>query len=135
MVSSVDTSQHSTDTPDSGALTDPSGDTTLPLPPPLVNTLITDSAEEEDRERVIKEKMIEYFRTGQGTLKKPLEQGATFVTFNTPLVTTPTQSISCTESIKSTLLKRRIESHVDPSANVSVREALRTRGEIGRAHV
>ena len=132
MVSSVDTSQHSTDTPDSGALTDPPGDTTLPLPPPLVNTLITDSAEEEDRERAIKEKMIEYFRTGQGTLKKPLEQGATFVTFNTPLVTTPTQSISCTESIKTTLLKRRIESHVDPSANVSVREALRTRGDDAR---
>ena len=71
MISSVDTSQHSTDTLESGALTDPPGDTTLPLPPPLVNTLITDSAEEEGRERAIKEKMIEYFRTGQGTLKKP----------------------------------------------------------------
>ena len=87
MVSSVDTSQHITDTPDSGALTDPPGDATLPLPPPLANTLNTDITEEESRERVSRAKIIDYFRSGQGTLKKPLEQGATFVTCNTPLVT------------------------------------------------
>jgi hypothetical protein len=76
--------------------------------------------------------MMQYFRTGIGALKRPTDQAATFVTFNTPLVTTPTQRVTCTESITAVLAKRKSELHVDPSANVSVREALRTRGDDAR---
>ena len=76
--------------------------------------------------------MIDYFRTGNGILKRPSEQGATFVTFNTPVVTSPTQRVSCTESITAVLTKRKSKLQAEPSANVSVREALRTRGNDAR---
>ena len=95
--------------------------------PTTVNTIT-----EEHVERNSQEKLKDYFRTGNGILKRPSEQGATFVTFNTPLVTTPTQRVSCTESITAVLAKHKSELHVEPSANVSVREALRTRGDDAR---
>ena len=52
--------------------------------------------------------------------------------FNTPLVTAHIQRVTCMESITAVLAKRRSESHVEPGANVSVREALRTRGDDAR---
>lgn len=76
--------------------------------------------------------MIDYFRTGNGILKRPTEQAATFVTFNTPVVTSLTQRVSCTESITVVLAKRKSELHAESSANVSAREALRTRGDDAR---
>ena len=130
------TGQLETDTSDSGVPpnpTDPTGETTLPPPfPPITIPSLTDSTAEVDAEIAAKERMIRHFRSGNGVLKRPKEQGATFVTFNTPLVTTPTQAISCTDSITAVLAKRKAESHVDPSANVSVRDALRTRGDDAR---
>ena len=96
------------------------------LPSPTPTTVHTNT--DESVERNSQEQVIDYFRTGTGTLKRPSERGATFVTFNTPVVTTLTQRVSCTEFITSVLAKRKSELHVEPSANVSVREALRTRG-------
>ena len=131
------TSQYETDTSDSGMTPNPTGVTTLSFPlPPLILPSLTDDTE-DDTGSSSQEKVMDYFRSGNGVLKRPSEQGATYVTFNTPLVTTPTQLTptqhqSCTDSITEVLAKRKLERHVDPSANVSVRDALRTRGDDAR---
>ena len=123
-------SQHSTDISTDSV----SPDSVLEqhLSPSFPTPTTVNTTTDEHVERNSQEQVIDYFRTGNGILKRPSEQGATFVTFNTPVVTSPTQRVSCTESITAVLTKRKSKLQAEPSANVSVREALRTRGNDAR---
>ena len=111
-------SQHSTDISTDSVSPDSVLEQHLSLSFPTPTTVNTTT--DEHVERNSQEQVIDYFRTGNGILKRPSEQGATFVTFNTPVVTSPTQRVSCTESITAVLTKRKSELHVEPSV-VSLR--------------
>ena len=64
-------------------------------------------------------RVIEYFRTGAGS----------FVTTNTNVRTTVTGSATIEHSIEKVLKRHRIEMSRSDTSNISVKEALRTRGE------
>ena len=103
------TSQYNTDTSVSRVLSDSNEESAVSPTLPPIPSIETDNT---GTLQSASDNVIEYCRNGSGTLRRQSEHSATFVTFNTPLVTTPTQKVSCTDSITAVLAKRKIESHI-----------------------
>ena len=95
-------------------------DNGVPTPsPPTQELSEVDSTEQEHTAPPTPPRVIEYFRTGEGA----------FVTANTSVRTTITGATSIEHSIEEVLKRHRIEMEKCDTSNISVREALRTKGE------